>query len=35
MIRVVMNTTVLGRALVDPGFEPVFAELDRRGAAPD
>jgi 6-methylsalicylate decarboxylase len=27
-----MNTTVLGQALVDPGFEPVFAELDRRGA---
>jgi 6-methylsalicylate decarboxylase len=32
MAGVVMNTTVLGQALVDPGFEPVFAELDRRGA---
>jgi 6-methylsalicylate decarboxylase len=29
---VAMNTTVLGHALVDPGFEPVFAELNRRGA---
>ena len=32
MAGVAMNTTVLGRALVEPGFEPVFAELDRRGA---
>ncbi len=32
MVGVVMNTTVLGQALVDPSFEPVFAELDRRGA---
>ncbi len=32
MAGVVMNTTVLGQALVDPVFEPVFAELDRRGA---
>jgi 6-methylsalicylate decarboxylase len=32
MVGVVMNTTVLGQALVDPGFDPVFAELDRRGA---
>ena len=32
MAGIAMNTTVLGRALVDPGFEPVFAELNRRGA---
>jgi len=32
MTGVAMNTSVLGRALVDPGFEPVFAELNRRGA---
>ena len=32
MAGVAMNTTVLGRALVEPGFEPVFAELNRRGA---
>jgi 6-methylsalicylate decarboxylase len=32
MAGVVMNTTVLGQALVDPPFEPVFAELDYRGA---
>ena len=32
MAGVVMNTTVLGHALVEPGFEPIFAELDRRGA---
>ena len=31
MAGVVMNTTVLNQALVDPRFEPVFAELDRRG----
>jgi 6-methylsalicylate decarboxylase len=31
MAGVVMNTTVLGRALVEPAFEPIFAELDRRG----
>ena len=27
-----MNTTVLGRALVEPDFEPIFAELERRAA---
>ena len=27
-----MNTTVLGRALVEPEYEPVFAELNRRKA---
>jgi 6-methylsalicylate decarboxylase len=27
---VAMNTTVLGRALVDPEYEPIFAELNRR-----
>jgi 6-methylsalicylate decarboxylase len=32
MTGVAMNTTVLGRALVEPDFEPVFAELNRRGA---
>jgi 6-methylsalicylate decarboxylase len=32
MAGVVMNTTVLGRALADPGFEPVFAELNQRKA---
>jgi aminocarboxymuconate-semialdehyde decarboxylase len=30
---IAMNTTVLGHALVEPGFEPVFAELNRRAAA--
>ena len=33
MAGVTMTTTVLGRALVDAGFEAVFAELDRRGSA--
>jgi predicted TIM-barrel fold metal-dependent hydrolase len=32
MIGVVMNTTVRDRALVEPEFEPIFAELDRRDA---
>jgi predicted TIM-barrel fold metal-dependent hydrolase len=32
MAGVAMNTTVLGHALVDPGYEPVFAELNRRAA---
>jgi predicted TIM-barrel fold metal-dependent hydrolase len=32
MAGVVMNTSVLGRALVEPDFAPIFAELDRRGA---
>jgi 6-methylsalicylate decarboxylase len=32
MAGVVMNTTVLGRSLVEPQFAPIFAELDRRGA---
>ena len=32
MAGVAMNTTVLGRALVEPGYEPLFAELNRRGA---
>ena len=32
MVGVVMNTTVLDRALVDSKFEPILAELDRRGA---
>jgi len=33
MAGVAMNTTVLGRALVDPGYQPVFTELNRRSAA--
>jgi aminocarboxymuconate-semialdehyde decarboxylase len=32
MAGVAMNTTVLGRALVEPDYEPVWAELNRRGA---
>jgi predicted TIM-barrel fold metal-dependent hydrolase len=32
MAGVAMNTTVLGHALVDARFEPVWAELDRRAA---
>jgi 6-methylsalicylate decarboxylase len=32
MAGVAMNTTVLGRALVEPDYEPVFAELNRRAA---
>ena len=32
MAGVAMNTTVQGQALVDPGYEPVFAELNRRNA---
>lgn len=32
MTGVTMTTSVLGRALVEPEYEPVFAELDRRGA---
>jgi 6-methylsalicylate decarboxylase len=32
MAGIAMNTTVLGRALVEPDFEPVFAELNRRNA---
>ena len=33
MVGVTMNTSILGRGLTDPGFEPIFAELDRRGAS--
>ncbi len=33
MAGVVMNTTVLGRALVEPDYEPIFAELNSRSAA--
>ncbi len=32
MVGVTMNTSVLDRALTEPDFEPVFAELDRRNA---
>ena len=32
MTGIALTTTVLGRALVEPGFDPVFAELNRRGA---
>ena len=32
MAGVVMNTTVLGRALVEPDYEPIFAEMNKRSA---
>jgi predicted TIM-barrel fold metal-dependent hydrolase len=32
MAGTAMNTTVLGRALVEPDYEPVFAELNSRAA---
>ncbi len=32
MVGVTMTTSILDRAITDPQFEPVFAELDRRGA---
>jgi 6-methylsalicylate decarboxylase len=32
MAGIAMNTTVLGHALVEPGYEPVLAELNRRSA---
>jgi predicted TIM-barrel fold metal-dependent hydrolase len=32
MAGIAMNTSVLGRALVEPGFDPVFAELNTRSA---
>jgi aminocarboxymuconate-semialdehyde decarboxylase len=32
MAGVAMNTTVLGRALVEPEYEPIFAELNSRSA---
>jgi 6-methylsalicylate decarboxylase len=32
MVGVTMNTSVLGRAITDTDFEPIFAELDARGA---
>jgi 6-methylsalicylate decarboxylase len=32
MVGVTMNTTVLGRALIEPDYAPIFAELDRVGA---
>ena len=32
MAGVTTTTSILGRSLADPGFEPFFAELDRRGA---
>jgi predicted TIM-barrel fold metal-dependent hydrolase len=32
MTGVAMNTTVLGRALVEPEYEPIFAELNSRSA---
>ncbi len=31
MVGVTMNTSVLDRAITDPDFEPIFAELDGRG----
>jgi predicted TIM-barrel fold metal-dependent hydrolase len=32
MVGVTSTTSILGRSLADPAFEPFFAELDRRGA---
>ncbi|MDQ2716007.1 MAG: amidohydrolase [Chloroflexota bacterium] len=32
MAGVTITTSVLGRALVDPAFEPLYVELDRRGS---
>jgi 6-methylsalicylate decarboxylase len=32
MAGVVMNTTVLGRALIEPEYAPIFAELNNRNA---
>jgi len=32
MAGIAMNTTVLGRALVEPDYEPIFAELNSRDA---
>ena len=32
MAGVAMNTSVLGRALVEPEYEPIFAELNKRAA---
>jgi aminocarboxymuconate-semialdehyde decarboxylase len=32
MVGLTMNTSILDRAITDPQFEPIFAELDRRGA---
>jgi aminocarboxymuconate-semialdehyde decarboxylase len=32
MIGITVATSVLGRSLADPLFEPLYAELDRRGA---
>jgi 6-methylsalicylate decarboxylase len=32
MAGIALNTSVLGHALAGPGFEPVFAELNRRAA---
>jgi predicted TIM-barrel fold metal-dependent hydrolase len=32
MVGVTMTTSILDRAITDPQFEPVFAELDRRAA---
>lgn len=32
VVGVTIGTSVLGRSIGDPSFEPLFAELDRRGA---
>jgi predicted TIM-barrel fold metal-dependent hydrolase len=32
MVGVALNTTILGRALVEPSFEPIFEELNNRAA---
>lgn len=33
MVGVTVANSILGRALVDPAFEPIYSELNRRGAA--
>jgi 6-methylsalicylate decarboxylase len=32
MVGVTLNTTILGRALIEPDYAPIFAALDRRGS---
>lgn len=32
MVGITMATSILGRSLADPRFEPLYVELDRRGA---
>jgi aminocarboxymuconate-semialdehyde decarboxylase len=32
MVGVTVTTSILGRSLADPAFDPIYAELDRRGS---